>query len=112
MKTATGGVRRRKHKKVLASTKGYRMTKNRLYRVAHEASMHAGQYSYAHRKRRLGQFRRIWITRLTAGASNNGMKYNQLLSALKKNNITINRKLLSEIAYQYPELFSKFIKSF
>lgn len=112
MRTTTGTSRKRRHKKILAATKGYRMTKSKLYKVAHEAYMHAGQYSYAHRRRRLSQMRNLWVKRLNAAAVANGMKYNQLISNLKKSNILINRKLLSEIAYTYPEVFSKIVKSF
>lgn len=112
MRVSTGTVRRRKHKKILASTKGYRMTKSKLYRVAHEAFMHAGQYSLAHRRQRLGQMRSIWIKRLNAAAVSNGMKYNELINKMKKSEVKVNRKVLAEIAYKYPETFSQFIKSF
>ncbi|MCC7290120.1 50S ribosomal protein L20 [bacterium] len=112
MRTSTGNVRRRKHKKVLAATKGFRMTKNRLYRVAHEAFMHAGAYSLAHRRQRLGQMRSLWIKRLNAAALANGLKYNQLISGMRKANVSINRKVLAEIAYTHPEVFTKIVKSF
>lgn len=112
MRVSTGTVRRRKHKKILASTKGYRMTKSKLYRVAHEASMHAGVYSLAHRRQRLGQMRSLWIKRLNAAAVANGMKYNELISKMKKSSVLVNRKVLAQIAYDYPEIFSKFTKSF
>ncbi len=112
MRVSTGNVRRRKHKKVLEATKGYRMTKSKLYRVAHEAFLHAGQYSLAHRRQRLGQMRSLWIKRLNAATVANGMKYNELISKMKKANITLDRKSLSELAYRFPESFASFIKSF
>lgn len=112
MRSNTGLVRRRKHKKILAATKGFRMTKSKLYRVAHEAFMHSGQYSYADRRKRLGQMRNLWIKRLNAASLANGIKYNQLISGLKKSGSNINRKVLSEIAYIYPEVFTKITKSF
>lgn len=112
MRSATGITRRRKHKKILSATKGFRMTKSKLYRVAHEAYMHSGQYSYKDRRKRLGQMRNLWIKRLNAAALLNGLKYNQLISGLKKSAIGINRKMLSEIANKYPEVFSKIVKSF
>ncbi|MCK9369097.1 50S ribosomal protein L20 [Candidatus Dojkabacteria bacterium] len=112
MRTSTGVSRRRRHKKILAANKGYRMTKSKLYKVSHEAFMHAGQYSYEHRRRRLSQMRNLWIKRLNAAAVANGLKYNTLIAALAKAKIAINKKLLSEIAYSYPEVFTKITKSF
>jgi large subunit ribosomal protein L20 len=112
MRTPTGKARRRRHKKLLARTKGYRMTKSKLYRVAHEADMHAGQYSYAHRRRRLSQMRETWIKRLNAAALAHGMKYSELASKLKGAKIEINKKILSEIAVNNPEVFSQIVKSF
>ena len=112
MRTPTGTIRRRKHSKILAATKGFRMTKSKLYRVAHEAYMHAGQYSYEHRRRRLSQMRNLWIKRLNAAAIENGLKYNTLMASLKKANIAINKKILAEVAYSYPEVFTKITKSF
>ena len=64
MRVKGGIVRKRKHNKILSKTKGYRMTKSRLYKVAHEAYMHAGQYAYNHRQKRAGQLRRIWVTKI------------------------------------------------
>lgn len=112
MRASSSNTRKLKHRKVLQSTKGYRMTKNRLYRVAHEAFLHAGQYSYNDRRKRLGQLRSLWIKRLNAASLQNGLKYNELVGKMKKANITVNRKILSEIAYSYPEVFSNFVKSF
>ena len=111
MRTKTGTVRKRRHNKVLAKTKGYRMTKSKLYKVAHESAMHAGQYSYNDRRKRAGQFRQVWISRLNAACKNNGIQYNTLISGLKKKNIELNRKVLSDIAVNEPEVFSFIIKS-
>lgn len=112
MRVPTGKARRRKHKKILKATKGYRMTKSKLYKVAKEAYMHAGQYSYAHRRRRLSQIRNIWVKRLNAAAQENGIKYNELIKNLKSSKIEINKKVLSEIALHNPEVFSEIVKSF
>ncbi len=114
MRVKTGTTRRRRHKKILARTKGYRMTKNRLYRVAHEAFMHAGQYAVAHRRRRPSQFRRLWITRLNAAVAEHGLKYKTFIHLLKTKNIALNRKTLSELAINEPDAFAKvvdFVKS-
>ncbi len=109
MRVKGGVVTRRRHKKVLKANKGYRMTKSKLYKVAHEAYLHAGQYSYIHRRRRASQMRRVWITRLNAGALQNGLKYKELIFGLKKAKIQLNRKVLSEILQDSPELFSKIV---
>src|SRR5690606_10477963 len=111
MRVPTGKARRRKHKKILKATKGYRMSKSKLYKVAKEAYMHAGQYSYAHRRRRLSQVRNLWIKRLNAAAQENGLKYNDLIKSLKASKIEINKKVLSEIALHNPEVFSQIVKS-
>jgi large subunit ribosomal protein L20 len=111
MRVKGGTVRSRKHNKILKSTKGYRMTKSKLYRTAHQAYMHAGQYAYSHRQRKQSDMRRIWISRINAACKNNNIKYNDLISGLKKKNITLNRMVLSDIALNNPEVFSFIIKS-
>ncbi len=107
-----GGVKRkRSHKKILARTKGYRMTKNKLYRVAHEAYMHAGQYAYNDRQKRGGQMRRMWITKINAACKNNGIQYKDLISGLKKNKNELNRMVLADIAVNNPKVFTSIVKS-
>ena len=111
MRVKGGIVRKRRHNKVLAQTKGYRMTKSKLYKVSHEALMHAGQYSYNDRKKRAGDFRKLWITRINAACKNNGTQYKDLISGLKKKKSELNRKVLSDIAINNPEVFSFIVKS-
>lgn len=111
MRVKGGTVRRRKHNKILSKTKGYRMTRSRLYRVAHESYMHAGQYSFNDRKKRLGQMRRLWISRISAAANQNGLKYSELMKKLKDSKSELNKKTLAEIAFKYPESFSSIVKS-
>ena len=111
MRVKRGNVRSKRHKKVLKSNKGYRMTKSKLYKVGHEAYMHAGQYSYQHRRQRKGQMRKIWIDRINAAAKTNGTSYNQMIDKMNKAGVTINRKMLSEIAVQKPDVFSQIAKS-
>ncbi|HRX43901.1 MAG TPA: 50S ribosomal protein L20, partial [Candidatus Dojkabacteria bacterium] len=89
----------------------YRMTKSKLYKVSHEALMHAGQYSYNDRKKRAGDFRKLWITRINAACKNNGIQYKDLISGLKKKKSELNRKVLSDIAINNPEVFSFIVKS-
>ncbi len=111
MRVKGGTVRKRRHNKVLAKTKGYRMTKSKLYKVSHEALMHAGQYSYNDRKKRAGDFRTLWISRINAACKNNGIQYKDLIFGLKKKKSELNRKVLSDIAFNNPEVFSFIVKS-
>ena len=111
MRVKGGKVRSRKHNKVLASTKGYRMTKSNLYKVAHEAYLHAGQYAYNHRQRKASEMRRVWISRINAACKNNNIQYKDLIDGLKKNGSTLNRMVLADIAYYNPEVFSFIVKS-
>ncbi len=104
-----GANTRKKHKKVLKAAKGYRSTYHRTYKRAHEAVMHAGQYSYVHRRKRLGQFRRLWITRLSAAVRELGYSYSKFMGALKKAKILLNRKMLSELAIHKPEAFKQVV---
>ena len=111
MRVKGGKVRSRKHNKVLASTKGYRMTKSNLYKVAHEAYLHAGQYAYNHRQRKASEMRRVWISRINAACKNNNIQYKDLIDGLKKNGSTLNRMVLADIAYNNPEVFSFIVTS-
>ena len=111
MRVKGGKVRSRKHNKVLASTKGYRMTKSNLYKVAHEAYLHAGQYAYNHRQRKASEMRRVWISRINAACKNNNIQYKDLIDGLKKKGSTLNRMVLADIAYNNPEVFSFIVTS-
>jgi len=99
-RTKTGFTRHRRHKKVLKLTKGFRGTNSRLYKRAKEALLHAGQYAYVGRRLRKRDMRALWITRLSAALSqiDSNLQYSRFISGLKKANITLNRKMLSEIA--------------
>ncbi len=105
MRVKTGPARRARHKKVLKAAKGYRMTKNRLYRVAHEAVLHAGQYAYAGRKKRKRDLRRLWITRINAALEGEDIKYSRFINLLKKEKIELNRKILAHLALYDPKTF-------
>ena len=111
MRVKTGITRKRKHDKILKKTKGYRMTKNRLYKVAHEAYMHAGQYAYDHRQKRGAQMRRMWIAKINAACKNNNIQYKDLIAGLKKNKIELNRMVLADIAVNNPEVVTTIVKS-
>lgn len=110
MRIKGGTVTKRRHKKVLKATKGYRMTKNRLYKVAHEAYMHAGQYAYNHRQRRQSQMRQLWITRISGAVESNGISYSKFLGNLKKYGSKLDRKVLAELANTDLESFQNLLK--
>ena len=101
----TGIVRRKRHQKVLQRTKGYRMTKSRLYKAAHEALLHAGQYAYAGRKRRKRDQRKLWIMKINAAVQSLGLTYNQFIHRLKKAKIELDRKILADLAESDPKTF-------
>ncbi len=96
----TGVTRRHRHKKVLKLTKGFRGTNNRLYKRAHEALLHAGQYAYVGRRLRKRDFRSLWIARITAGLKTIDAKlqYSRFINRLKKANISLDRKILADLA--------------
>lgn len=88
----------RRHKKVLARAKGYYGARSRVYRVAVQAVMKAGQYAYRDRRNKKRSFRRLWIARINAGARLNGLSYSRLINGLKKVNVEIDRRILADIA--------------
>lgn len=89
---------RKRRNKTLKLAKGYWGGKSRLFKTAKEAVMKSGQYAYVGRKLKKRDFRRLWITRISAACKANGMNYSSFMNGLKKANITLNRKVLSEIA--------------
>lgn len=109
MRVKRGKVKRRKHKKVLKSAKGYRLTYSKLYTRAKEARLHAGQYSYDHRKKRGNNFRKLWIQRINGALKEHDIKYSQFINLLKKSKIELNRKMLSELAINKPEVFNEIV---
>ena len=102
---------RKKHKKVLKLAKGFRGGESRIYRTANQAVMRSMQNAYIGRKRRKRDFRRLWKTRISAAAKMNGMNYSTFMNGLKKANIEINRKMLSEIAIADPAAFAKLVET-
>jgi large subunit ribosomal protein L20 len=111
MRVKGGPTRRRAHKKVLKRTKGFRMTKNRLYKVAREADLHAGQYAFMGRKKRKRDLRRLWIVRLNAAVREGGLTYSKFITGLKKAKIEIDRKILADLASTQPEIFRKILET-
>ncbi len=101
---------KKKHKKVLKQAKGYYGAKSKLYRPANQAVMKSLNYAYVGRKTRKRDFRKLWISRINAAARLNGMNYSTFINGLKKANIDINRKMLSEMAIHDPKGFSKLVE--
>ena len=98
---------RARHKKVLKQAKGYYGAKHYRFRMANQAVMKSGMYAYIGRKDRKSNFRKLWITRINAASRMNGLTYSKLISGLKKANVTINRKMLAEIAVSDPKAFTE-----
>jgi len=101
---------KKRHKRVLKQAKGYFGAKSKLFRTANQAVMKSLNYAYIGRKRRKRDFRRLWITRINAATRLNGMSYSKFIDGLKKANIDINRKMLSEMAIHDAEGFSKLVE--
>ncbi|MBQ4263711.1 MAG: 50S ribosomal protein L20 [Bacilli bacterium] len=104
-----GIVSKNRRRKVLKRAKGYFGSKHRLYKTAQEQLFHSGAYSYQDRKKRSGDFRKLWITRINAACRLNDISYSKFINGLKKAEITINRKMLSELAIFAPEEFTKLV---
>ena len=101
---------RKRHKKILKLAKGYRGAKSKNFRTAKQAVMKSLVYAYIGRKQRKRDFRRLWITRISAAAKLNGINYSQFMNGLKKAEIDINRKMLSEIAIADPAAFAQLVE--
>ena len=99
-----------KHKKVLGKAKGYYGARSKVYRVAKQAVIKAGQYAYRDRRQRKRQFRALWIARINAGARENGMSYSVFMNGLKKAEIEIDRKVLSDIAIFDKPAFTQLVE--
>ena len=91
----TGTTRRKRHKKVLKQTKGHQGVRHRLYSRAKESLIHALKYSYAHRRKKKGDMRRLWTIRINAAVRANGLSYSQLMYGLRLKQVEINRKPVS-----------------
>ncbi len=110
-RTKTGTVRRKKHKKILKLAKGFTGTNNRLFKRAHEAVLHAGQYAYAGRKLRKRDMRKLWIIRINAGLSaiEADLNYSRFMNALRKNSVDLNRKMLADLATNDIDTFKEVV---
>jgi len=98
---------RKKRREVLEQAKGYYGSRSRRYKVAKEQLMHSGMYAYRDRRDRKGQFRRLWISRIGAGARQNGLSYSTFMHGLGKAGIEVDRKILADIAVRDPAAFGQ-----
>ena len=101
-----GNVSKNRRRKVLKQAKGYFGSKHRLYKTAQEQLFHSGEYAYRDRKQNKRNFRKLWITRINAGCRQNNISYSKFINGLNKAGITINRKMLSELAINDPAAFT------
>ena len=105
-----GVVARRRHKKIMKQAKGYYGARSRVFRVAKQAVIKAGQYAYRDRRNRKRQFRALWIARINAGARANGLSYSRLIAGLKKANVEIDRKVMADLAMNEQQAFAAVVE--
>ena len=101
-----GTIHRARRAKVMKEAKGYFGSKHRLYKSAKEQVMHSGKYAYRDRRQKKRDFRKLWITRINAACRENNISYSKFINGLSKAGVTINRKMLSEIAIDSPVSFT------
>ena len=105
-----GVTARAAHKKVIARAKGFRGRRNNVFRIANEAVMRAGQYAYRDRRNKKRDFRSLWITRINAAVREHGLSSSVFMNGLKKAAITVDRKVLADIAVMDKPAFTKFVE--
>src|SRR6476661_3111128 len=105
-----GVTARARHKKVLNAAKGYRGRRSKVFRIAKQAVMRAGQYAYRDRRNRKRVFRALWITRINAATRELGLTYSVFMNGLKKAEIAVDRKVLADIAVLDKAAFAKFVE--
>ncbi|MCP5319813.1 MAG: 50S ribosomal protein L20 [Pseudomonadales bacterium] len=105
-----GVVARRRHKKILDRAKGYYGARSRVFRVAKQAVIKAGQYAYRDRRQRKRQFRALWITRINAASRANGLTYSRLIDGLRKAGIGLDRRVLADLAVHDKSAFTSIVE--
>jgi large subunit ribosomal protein L20 len=106
-----GVIAKARHKKVLDQAKGYYGARSKIFRVAKQAVIKAGQYAYRDRRQRKRQFRALWITRINAAARLHGLSYSRLINGLNRAEIEVDRKILADIAVHDQEAFAAIAKA-
>ena len=104
-----GTVARARRKKILKDAGGYFGSKHRLFKTAKEQLLHSGVYSYRDRRQKKRDFRKLWITRINAACRENNISYSKFINGLNKAGLTVNRKMLSELAIDNPKSFSDIV---
>ncbi len=104
-----GTIARARRKKVLKEAKGYFGSKHRLYKTAHEQLMHSGEYAFRDRRQNKRNFRKLWIARINAACRENEISYSKFINGLNKAGVTVNRKMLSELAIDNKEAFADLV---
>jgi large subunit ribosomal protein L20 len=105
-----GMTGRARHKKILEMAKGHRGERHKIFRRANESVTHALDYSYAHRRERKGDFRRLWITRINAAARLHGLSYSRLIDGLNKAGVLMDRKVLADVAVRDAAAFAQIVE--
>ena len=108
VKRAVGGLKKRRA--VLERAKGYRGSRSRHYRAAREQVLHSMRYAYADRRKRKGDFRRLWIARINAASREHGMSYNRFMNGLKLAEVEVDRRMLSELAVNDKPAFGALVE--
>ena len=103
-----GMTKHQRHKKILKMSKGYRASSSKLFRIANAQVLKALSKSFADRRKKKGDFRKLWITRINAAARMNDISYSRMMNGLKNAGVTINRKMLAELAVNDPAAFAQF----
>ncbi|MBI2574072.1 MAG: 50S ribosomal protein L20 [Candidatus Wildermuthbacteria bacterium] len=106
-----GATAHKRRKRALEDTKGFRWGRKSKFRLAKDALRHAGEYAFRDRKAKKGEFRALWQTHINSAVRGNGISYSKFASMLKKKNIALDRKILSELAAHHPDVFKKIIES-
>ena len=106
MRIKRGNVLRRRHKKILKLAKGFKGARSRIFKVANTAVMKKLKYQYRDRRNLKRNMRRLWIVRINAAVRQHGLSYSRFMNALKKSSVTINRKMLADLAVNEPDAFS------
>ncbi len=107
----TARITKKKHKKVIKQAKGYFGAKSYRFRTAKQAVMKSGMYAYIARRDKKSNFRKLWIARINAAARMNGTTYSKLIAGLKKANVTVNRKMLAELAVNDSKAFTELVNA-
>lgn len=107
----SGPYRRRRHQRRIAYNSGYTGTRNHLFRRANEAFLKSQWYAYNDRRNRKRDLRRLWIVRINAAARLNGTTYSRLISAMRKSEVILNRKMLADLAVRDPKAFAKVVET-